>query len=314
MSRTRSFRVSPRAFQVIVRVTIGVFVLITVSGAAVRLTGSGLGCEDWPTCNDDRIVAELDDVHAMVEFGNRMISGLVAIPVVLCVVAAHRRAPRRRDLVRLSWLQLGVLAVEIPLGGITVLSGLTPAIVAAHFLVAIALIAMAVVLDDRAGQAEGAAHLIVAPGVRAWTSAALVAACVVLVTGTVVTGSGPHSGDEEVGRLSFDITDVVRVHSGAMWALLGLSTAALWQAYRGGAPAAVRRRGGVLVAAIVAQGAIGYTQYALGVPAWLVGLHVLGSCVVWIALLRFHLGLRTRGEEDVASDGAATAPPSLVGA
>ena len=310
MSSLRSFRVSPRAFVVLVRITIGVFVLITVSGAAVRLTGSGLGCEDWPTCNDNKVVAEIDDLNAMIEFGNRVISGLVAIPVVACVVAARRRDPRRRDLVRLSWAQLAVLAVEIPLGGWTVLSGLTPAIVAAHFLVAIALIAMAVVLDDRAGQPDGPPHPVVDPGVRRWTWAALAAACAVLVSGTVVTGSGPHSGDEDVGRLGLDITDAVRVHSLAMWVLLGLSTAALWFAYRGGATAEVRRRGGVLVAAVVGQAAIGYTQYAIGVPAWLVGLHILGSCIVWIALWRFHLGLVRRdagalpGTETERPDGA----------
>ncbi len=296
----------------IVRSTIVVFVLITVSGAAVRLTGSGLGCEDWPTCNDERFVAELDDVHSMIEFGNRLISGLVLIPVVACVVAARRRDPRRRDLIRGAWGILAVLAIEIPLGGITVLAGLTPAIVAAHFLVSMALIAMAVVLDDRAAQSDGPARDLVPPSVRTWSRAAVVTGAAVLVTGTVVTGAGPHSGDEEVGRLALDITGVARVHSGTMWLLLALSTAAMWQAYRSGAPDSVRRRGGVLVAAIAAQGVIGYTQYAIGVPAGLVALHIFGATVVWIALLRFHLGLVTRGPEVVdgadAASGAMAAP------
>lgn len=304
VATSQRFTVSPRTFRMLVWVVIGVFAFITVTGAAVRLTGSGLGCEDWPTCNDDRFVAEVDDVHALIEFTNRMVSGLVLIPVVATVVAAHRRDPRRRDLTRGSWGLLAVLAIEIPLGGVTVLTGLTPGIVAAHFLVSMALIAQAVWLEDRASAGGGAGRLVVVGDARRWSWAAVSLGAIVLVSGTIVTGSGPHSGDEDVGRLPFDITEVARVHSGAMWLLLLTSCVAMWRAYRNGAPERLRRRGGVLVAAIVLQAGLGYTQYAMGVPPWLVGAHIFGSVVVWIALLRFHLGFVERDPEGAVPPGA----------
>jgi heme a synthase len=126
-------------------------------------------------------------------------------------------------------------------------------------------------------------------------SRAMVAmAATAIVAGTVVTNTGPHAGDENADRFGFEIAHVARLHGTAVWALLVLTVITLGLAYRSGAPARVRRRGGWLVAAIVAQGALGYTQYALGVPALLVGLHVLGSVLVWCAVLAFHLGLWER--------------------
>ena len=283
-------RLSPRAYQRVTLLALVALVFIVVTGAAVRLTGSGLGCSDWPTCEDNRLVAPLE-YHAMVEFLNRTVTGLVSIAVIAAVLGSLVREPRRADLTRWSFgLVVGVLANAV-LGGITVLTELTPPIVAAHFLLSISRVWNAVVLHDRAGH-DGSPGLPLVPArVRTLARALVVVAGVVLLTGTVVTGTGPHGGDEEVARLSFDIGEVVRLHSIAAWVFLALAVWTMAELRRTGTPRDVDRRAQVLVGAILLQGAIGYTQYFTGVPPWLVLLHVLGSVLVWIAALRFDLGL-----------------------
>jgi heme a synthase len=300
-----NLEVSAASYRRIVLATIGVFALITVTGVGVRVTGSGLGCEQWPQCNDDRFVAELTDGHSLIEFGNRLISGLVLLPVVGCVLGALRLAPRRRDLVRWSLALFAVLAVEIPLGGVTVLLGLVPAVVMAHFLVSMALVAMAVVLLDRASGADGPAVAVVGRADRRLGAALVVLASLVVVTGTVVTGAGPHGGDPGVERLPLEIERVAQVHSGVVWAFLAVTVVALWRTYRQDVPAGVRRRAGQLTAAVVVQGAIGYTQYALAVPPALVALHVAGALAVWICALRHLLGLVRRDGGAEPTPGAA---------
>jgi cytochrome c oxidase assembly protein subunit 15 len=227
----------------------------------------------------------------MVEFLNRTVTGLVSIAVIAAVLGSLVRVPRRADLTRWSFgLVVGVLANAV-LGGITVLTELTPPIVAAHFLLSIYLVWNAVVLHERAGH-DGSPGLPLVPArVRTLARALVVVAGVVLLTGTVVTGTGPHGGDEEVARLSFDIGEVVRLHSIAAWVFLALAVWTMAELRRTGTPRDVDRRAQVLVGAILLQGAIGYTQYFTGVPPWLVLLHVLGSVLVWIAALRFDLGL-----------------------
>ena len=268
-------RISPPAYR---RATLAALVLLTVivvTGAAVRLTGSGLGCTDWPNCERGRLVAPLD-YHPLIEFGNRMFTGAVVIAVIAAVLGSVRREPRRRDLVWLSWgLVAGVIG-QIVLGGITVLFDLNPALVACHFLLSIALVTDAVVLYHRASDE---------PAVRgSWLpNAVLLAALAVIAMGTVVTGTGPHGGDEHAHRFQFVMTDVARIHSLLVWVLVALTVVlALRTRHR-----AVT----VLLAAEVAQGAIGYTQYFMGVPALLVAVHVIGALAVWIAALRVKLSV-----------------------
>ena len=234
-------------------------VFITVSGAAVRLTGSGLGCSDWPTCEDNRIVAPFE-YHAMIEFVNRTVTGLVSVAVILAVLGSLLRDPRRRDL---TWLSLGLVGGvigQIVLGGLTVLFG----------------------------------RLLV------------VVSAITIFTGTIVTGTGPHGGDENAKRLLFDITTVVRIHSGAVWLFLTLTIITLFVLHRTGAPRGVDRRAKYLVGAIVLQGAIGYIQYFNGVPPGLVIIHVFGSVVVWIAALAFDLSLIARPLEIEPTDKFAS--------
>lgn len=300
-------RLTPRAYRTITVLALLALAVIVITGAAVRLTGSGLGCSDWPECEEGQFFAELDSPHAMAEFTNRMFTGVVSLAVILAVLGSLLRVPRRRDL---TWLSLGLVAgvlAQIVWGGVTVWSELAPQMVMGHFLISSVLLADAAVLVVRAGSGGRPTGWAVPPDVVGLGRAALVAGAVVLVTGTVVTNTGPHAGDEDARRFGFEIVTVARIHSAAVWTLLVLVLATLWRAYRAGAPDRIRRRGGILVAAIVAQGAVGYVQYATGVPAWLVGVHVAGSVVVWLALLGVVLGLAERPPMEGA-DGAEVGP------
>ncbi|WP_208027514.1 COX15/CtaA family protein [Rhabdothermincola sediminis] len=283
-------RLSPRAYQRITLLALLALAFIVVTGAAVRLTGSGLGCSDWPTCEQGRLVAPLE-YHAMVEFVNRTITGVVSVAVILAVLGSLAREPRRRDL---TWWSLGLVAgvlAQIVLGGIVVLLHLAPLSVIGHFLLSIVLLWNAVVLHERASNPAPATRPLVPTSTIALGRATVAAALAVVVAGTIVTATGPHGGDERAERLQLEISEVTRLHAIAAWLFLVLAMTMLWRAYRSGVPTGVRRRGAVLVGAIVIQGVIGYTQYFTGVPPLLVGLHVLGAVVVWVATLRFHLAL-----------------------
>ena len=294
-------RLSPRAYRRITLVALLAQVFITVSGAAVRLTGSGLGCSDWPTCENNRVVAPFE-YHAMIEFVNRTVTGLVSVAVILAVLGSLIRSPRRRDL---TWLSLGLVGGvigQIVLGGLTVLFELRPPFVIAHFALSIVLIWNAFVLHDRSKFAQSPALPVVPRNVRILGRLLVIASAIAMFTGTIVTGTGPHGGDETVERLSFDITTVARLHSITVWLFLALAVVTLFVLHRTGAPLDVDRRAKYLVAAIVVQGAIGYIQYFNSVPPGLVLLHIFGSVVVWLSALSFDLALTARPLEAETAD------------
>jgi len=267
-------------------------VVIVVTGGLVRLTQSGLGCPDWPTCSGSRIIPELaGDVagwHQFIEFGNRLLTGMVLGVAIALVLAARRDAdggPRVRPLA--WWLLAGVLTQAV-LGGITVLTGLHPLWVAAHYLVSAALIAVAAVAHDRVRAQRVGDEVAVPDALRRLASLVVPVAAGVLVMGTLVTGAGPHAGDPGTVRLALDVRSVAFLHADLVWLLVGLSVATLVVAQALG-HARVRRAAAVLVAVELAQGTLGYVQYAAGVPEVLVGLHLLGSTLVWLAAWRLLL-------------------------
>jgi cytochrome c oxidase assembly protein subunit 15 len=279
---------SPPAYRRVTLFALVALAFIIVTGGAVRLTGSGLGCPDWPTCASNRVVAPWE-YHAMVEFVNRTITGLVSVAVILAVLGSLVRTPRRRDLV---WLSVGLVAGvvgQIVLGGLTVLFELRPGFVMSHFLLSMVLLADAVVLHHRAGRPVGPTRLAVDPDLLNLGRLEVAAAGLVIFLGTVVTSSGPHGGDEHAERLPFLLTDVTRLHGIAVMLLLAVTLVTLWRLHRAGAPPELFRRGEILLAVLVAQGALGYLQYFTGVPAVLVGFHIAGAAAVWVAVLRFHL-------------------------
>lgn len=317
-------RLSPRAYRWITLVAAILLAAIIVTGAAVRLTGSGLGCPEWPNCTAGRLTAGAsDDVHAQIEFANRMVTGLVSLAVIIAVLGSLIRLPRRKDLVWLSvGLVLGVIAQAL-LGALVVSELLDPPFVMAHFLISAVLLADAIVLFHRAGIPD---DMRSRPSVRPsslWMGRLLVvAASAVLVTGTVVTGAGPHSGDAGDGaklkatRLDLAVPDVARVHGTSVMAFLGLTLITLWLVSRDPGRRRVMERLSLLLALIVAQGALGYTQYFNGVPPLLVGFHVAGATAVFSATIAVLLGMYEpvpkRGGDAArveAPTAVATSPP-----
>ena len=278
---------------------------IVVTGGLVRLTGSGLGCPTWPTCYGSSLVPvknQPQSFHRWIEFGNRTLTVVVVLVVLACIVAAWRQVPRRRPLVTLA--AAGLLGVfgQAVLGGLTVLTGLNPYLVAAHFLLSTALIAVAVALHQRNADAgDGHPHPLVRSEV-VWLVRALVAVCaVVLVLGTLVTGSGPHSGDgDHPARTGFDVSKIAWLHADTVTLFVGLVLGTLMALRLTTAPPAANRRILVVLGVTLAQGSLGYLQYFTGVPWVLVAFHVLGATVLWVSVLRLTYSIRER---------AAGAPP-----
>lgn len=270
-------------------------VAIVFTGGIVRVTGSGLGCPDWPRCDGANLTptlgAEGQGWHELIEFGNRLLTFVVLAAAVAVFVQVRRTRPHPPLVEAMAWaLPLGVVAQAL-LGGITVLTGLSPYTVAAHFLLSMVLIAAAVVLYERvkvprtagaATSADGPPAEAPGRGLQHATTALLVVAAVVLVLGTVVTGAGPHGGDVTAPRFGVDIRTMAIAHADAVWALVGLTVALVAVTWRSGPPP-LRRAIRVLLVVELAQGALGYTQYALGIPAWLVAGHILGAALMWTA-------------------------------
>ncbi|MGY4392644.1 cytochrome c oxidase assembly protein subunit 15 [Streptomyces sp. TE12347] len=290
---------SPRTVQRAALAALVMSVVIVVTGGAVRLTGSGLGCDTWPKCTDDSlIVTQEQGFHGAIEFGNRMLTYVLSAAVGWAIVAARSAKPWRHSLTRLGWVQFAIVMANAVLGGITVLTGLNPYSVAGHFLLATALITVTTVTWQRTREGDGAPRPRVPGPVRKLSWALLATTLVLIAAGTVVTGSGPHAGDSsEIKRMPFDWDTTAHVHAVAAWVVCALGIA-MWLVLRVvDAPADTRARARDLLIVLLAQGAIGYVQYATQVPEALVAAHMLGSCLVWIAVVRIALSLRERPSE-----------------
>ncbi|WP_046468509.1 COX15/CtaA family protein [Allosalinactinospora lopnorensis] len=284
---------------------------IAVSGATVRVTASGLGCSEWPRCTPDSFVP-VDTGHtalqAAIEFGNRTLTFLVLAVGVIVLIAVLRLRPRRRDLMVMAALvPAGVLGQAV-VGGITVWSELHPASVASHFLLSMLVVFLTVAFYVRCREPRGELRLTVSPLARRLAATLAVLGFLVLVAGTVVTGNGPHGGDPGAPRWGFDMVAVARTHAWLAWSVLILAVALTVLLTRARAPRPVRLQAWLVLAALLGQGIIGYTQYILGVPEGLVVLHVLGSALTWIAIARLYFATAER----VAVTGPAPSPAGPV--
>jgi cytochrome c oxidase assembly protein subunit 15 len=251
---------------------------IVVTGGAVRLTGSGLGCPTWPRCTDESFVATPELAgHGVIEFGNRLLTFALTAVAIATVVVVFRSV--RRDLRALAAIGFLGIPAQALLGGITVLTGLNPWTVAAHFLLSMVLVAVATILWLRSREPGVGQQLLRRPFVLLVTGIAA-ATAVVLVIGTVVTGSGPHSGDPEAGRTGFDPELVSQLHADVVFLLIGLTVALLVALYAIDSPARVRRAARDLLVIELAQGVIGYVQYFTDLPVALVLLHMLGAVLI----------------------------------
>ncbi|MFF8292255.1 heme A synthase [Streptomyces sp. NPDC016309] len=275
-------------------------VVIVVTGGAVRLTGSGLGCDTWPKCTDDSLFATPEQgIHGAIEFGNRMLTYVLSAAVGWAIVAARAAKPRRRGLTRLGWAQFWAVMSNAVIGGITVWTGLNPWSVAGHFLAANALLTLATLTWVRAGEGDGAPRPRVPGPVRKLGWTLVVVAGLLVAAGTTVTGSGKHAGDSsDVPRMPFDFATMAHVHAVFAWVVCALALAVFFVLRVVDAPDDTRARARDLLLVLLAQGGIGYVQYFTGVPEVLVALHMLGSSLMWIAVLRLALSLRERPPAD----------------
>jgi len=288
----RAPTLSPATFRRLAAVSAILLGLIVVSGAAVRLTGSGLGCPTWPRCTDTSIVAP-PSYHAWVEFGNRVVTTVVGVFVAVVAIASLIRRPRRRDLVLLAWVQIAGFVGQAVVGGLSVLYDLAPPFVMAHFLLSMAMLWAALLLVHRADPEWAPAR----PAARrelTWLLRLVSAtAGAVLVLGTVTTGTGPHAGDggKHIRRLALPLERVTQLHADAALLLTGLVVATLFAVRLTDTTDVVRRRALWLAGAVGLQVAIGYTQYFLDLPPGVVELHVAGATLLWCAAVWLQLGL-----------------------
>ena len=275
--------VSQKSFRLVMGTALGSVCLIVFTGALVRLTGSGLGCSDWPRCNETKFV-DVSTGHTMIEQVNRLFTGVVSVSVIAAVLLSYFRRPRRADLVKLSWgLIIGVLA-QVVIGGVVVLTGLNPFANMAHFLVSIILITNAFVLYRRSMSDTPSIYIRrLASGGSSLLLSLAVLSALAIVTGTVVTATGPHAGDEDAVRFGFALTSVARLHGIAVMLTVAFI---VFLAVKARQWSDKRFSEVVQTLLIVAcfQGAIGYTQYFTGVPVILVAAHIIGAVSFWLAI------------------------------
>jgi cytochrome c oxidase assembly protein subunit 15 len=283
--------------------------LIVVTGGVVRLTDSGLGCPTWPRCTDESFVTTPElAAHGVIEFGNRLLTFVLAAVALATLVAVFRSA--RRDLRRLAVLAFLGIPAQGLLGGVTVLTGLNPYTVAAHFLLSIVLVAITTTLWLRSRE-PGVGQLVVRRPFALLVRGIAATTALVLVLGTLVTGSGPHSGDPATGRTGFDPELVSQLHADAVFLLLGLTVALLVALHAADSPGRVRRAARDLLVVELAQGVVGYVQYFTGLPIVLVLLHMAGAVLTAVYATRLVWSVRGPASELPVDDHTAvlrTAP------
>ena len=296
-------RLTGKSYSIVCGTALGSLCVIVFTGALVRLTGSGLGCVDWPNCNSTKFI-DVSSGHTAIEQANRLFTGVVSFSVMAAVLLSHRRTPRRADLVWLSWsLVAGVLA-QIVIGGVVVLTGLNPYANMTHFLVSMVLIACAFMLYRRSGTEIPTSFFRIVPNrLRGLVIATSLMGIGAIVTGTVVTATGPHAGGEDAARFGFALTSVARVHGATVIAFVALIVILAVQDRRIRSTRDLTEAISALLVVAVSQGAIGYTQYFTGVPVVLVAAHIIGAISMFLALC--NLAVAPRDEVRSLIDGPA---------
>jgi cytochrome c oxidase assembly protein subunit 15 len=296
------------------------FTVIMSTGAAVRLSASGLGCPDWPQCSTADVVASKNAgqtlLNTWIEFSNRLLNFPLVVIAALVFIAAWRFRPqgpggeKRRDL---FWLGLalpaGVVAQAV-IGGIVVLTKLNPAAVSVHFLVSASIVGAAVVLYTRCGEGTAPPTALVRRDLRLVSAALVAVTAVMLAAGTVVTGTGPLAGNAAAPRYKLPLEGVTQLHADIGWLMTGLAVALVLGLRVSGAPPRAMRAAWIMIAALGLQGVIGYVQYFNHLPAGLVWCHVTGAVLVWIAVLRLFFSLRDRGPVNNDRTGPTAAVPA----
>jgi cytochrome c oxidase assembly protein subunit 15 len=306
VSRRRLPTVSPELSHRLNQLALVLTALIVLTGGAVRLTGSGLGCSNWPECSAGHLTSALQ-FHGLVEFGNRLVTVVLTIAVAAAFLGTIFRSPRRRDLVWLSGgLVAGVLAQAV-LGGIVVYTKLNPYLVMVHFYLTMLLLVDAVVLVHRSNReyGPGSGHLLIPrPLIRLYYSL-LTLLAIVIGAGTATTGAGPHAGDSSgqqiAKRIPIALRDMAELHSSLALLLIGVTIGFVVALHVADVPERVRRTARILMVVMVAQAAVGYTQYFTHVPALLVEVHLLGVTALVIGSVQTFLACTYHAPEIVAA-------------
>ncbi len=293
MKRSR-LAITPAVFRWFAYAAFLSMIIIVLSGAAVRLTGSGLGCPDWPTCFHHQIAGSWR-IHPLIEYANRMVTVTLVVVTAVTFVASLLRTPRRRDLSLLAGLLILGVILDAVLGAFVVYSKLNPWLVSTHMLLSLAMVVASAILYHRSKYRYG-------PGTRSEVRSTQflrisrwlwVPFIVVLLTGTITTGSGPHAGGSmgqlTARRLPFAFANAAWVHSLAALLFVGLVVGLFVAIWQSAAPLALQKGVRRLVLITAAQGLIGATQYLTHVPAWLVEFHVAGAVSLTIGVTQFHL-------------------------
>lgn len=277
---------------------------IIPTGAAVRLSQSGLGCTTWPKCTPVSLVASGASgdvlIHRWIEFGNRMVTVGISVLAIAVFLAAwrfgSRRAAGRRDLIWLAAAQPAGIAAQAVIGGIVVRTNLSPFWVSLHYLATLPVLAAAVILHVRCGEGTAPPRPLAAPLVRVVARALLVITSVMMVVGTLVTGAGPLAGAGSAPRYTFaPLRAITELHAEIGWVLVTVAVMlVLAMRYLPDSAPRARRLGWVVLGLIGLQGAIGYAQYFAGLPAGLVWVHVANTALIWIAVIRLNYALRDR--------------------
>ena len=316
MLHPRRFSVSPNVVRAVGLTTVVSYALLVLTGGAVRLTGSGLGCPDWPSCYQHRFVAAVS-FHPMIEDLNRFFTVTVSIVSVAALLVALFRSPRRQDI---TWPAAGLvvgLVAQIILGGLVVLFKLNPYLVALHFVLTIVVLADAIAMYHRAGIPDEAAMrpvtAVVGRELRLLVGVLIVVLSTVTMAGTVVTGSGPHAGSPGTSRIPIEFRAAAEFHSSIAWMLLGLVAASVLAFKYANAPDRVQRRVRTLFELVVVQGALGYTQYFLHDAAVVVEIHLAGVTMLWIVLIGLYLSLHEHSAP-TSAEAAAEASSAVVAA
>ena len=292
-------QLSQQAFLAISRISLVFLYAIIITGSLVRLTGSGLGCADWPQCSTTKFV-DVSTGHAAIEQINRLFTGIVSTAVIAAVLGSLFVTPRRKSLIWLSsGLVVGVVA-QVILGAVVVLTGLNPWSNMAHFLLSLGLVTTAVFLVEQAGATDvesvvGISDLI-APirlTTQRFTDLILGLSGLAIILGTLVTGAGPHAGDENAIRLNFDLRSITRIHSATVLLCIAATLIFIIQIRRSSQEwTRLKTKLELFLFVAVAQGGVGYLQYFSGVPAQLVAIHVAFAVAVWITVLRLWIAAR----------------------
>jgi heme a synthase len=300
----RGPNLSSTALRRLTLVNVVLLAALIVSGAVVRLTNSGLGCADWPACSATKLV-DVSTHHAAIEQLNRIFSGAIGLPIALALLGAYRLRPKRDDLVRLAWILFGLFWAEAVLGGISVKVRLAWVSVTGHFLLAIALIAVALVMHHRASNPAGARRDAVSHDTLVLARAVYALTIWVVVVGTLVTATGPHGGDAQARRLGWPLGDVARVHGASVDLLVTLTLVLVFSLARARAPRRALNVASVTVVVMAAQGTLGYVQYFERIPAVLVGVHVFGAVCVFVCVQQLLLELHVIDDRVVLAAGDA---------